>query len=108
MKQRITQHSMNGGIFGPVVAEREDTEAYYACVRDMLNMVPLPEGGAELRPGLAWHTPARRKRIEIDLSGATITAGAGVTIGVGGGGAATPPIDPPFYPIIGPFFGVYA
>lgn len=79
------QFTMNAGIYSPELAEREDTEAYYASVRDMLNMRPKAEGGADLRPGFGFDGFLRGTVSVIDLDAVDFTTGAGVTLGEDGG-----------------------
>jgi hypothetical protein len=94
------QYLLNGGIYSPKLAEREDTEGYYAAVRDMLNMRPEPEGGASARGGYMMREQIRGTLVEIDLAAAVITGGTGVTIGEVGSPVTYPdyPFDPGDYP----------
>lgn len=100
-KVEPVQFTLNAGIYSPRLAEREDTEAYYAAVRDMLNMHPIPEGGAVARDGWTHCQALRGPMAEMDLTGATVTAGAGVVLS---GETITLPdpsgdeTDPPVYP----------
>ena len=95
------QYTLNAGIYGPKLAEREDTEAYYAAVRDLLNMRPLPEGGPEARGGFAHYQALRGPLAEIDLTNVIFTVAAGATA-PGAGTTAPDPSgdepDPPSYP----------
>ena len=119
MKFTAPQFTMNAGIYSPELAEREDTEAYYASVRDVLNMRPKPEGGAELRPALTYAQLMRGPMLLISLEDVDYTLGDGVSLTEDGGTEAPAPggpvVDPPPYPgyddgnyDFGPFFGVYA
>jgi hypothetical protein len=103
-KTRKLQMSLAAGILDPTLAEREDVEAFYAGARDILNMDPRPQGGAALRPGLAFYGRLRNVLADIDLAGATVTAGAQVTGGGSPGdpGETPPPSDPDPYPTLPP------
>lgn len=112
MRLDTIQYLLNGGIYAPRLAEREDTEGYYSAVRDMVNMRPVPEGGADARGGYAYRERLRGALSEIDLASATVTGGAGVTVGAPGASVTYPdyPFDPDDYPDwdIDIFGGVYA
>ncbi|MGB3626026.1 MAG: hypothetical protein WA989_09360 [Henriciella sp.] len=105
MKYTAPQFTMNAGIYSPELAEREDTEAYYASVRDMLNMRPVAEGGADLRQGLARGSLQRGALTLTELDGVTFTAHAsasfteaGEDLTDAGGGVTDPPVYPGFDP----------
>jgi hypothetical protein len=103
-KIRKLQTSLAAGILDPTLMEREDVEAYYAGARDILNMDPRPQGGVALRPGLAYYGRLRNVLADIDLAGATVTAGAQVTAGGSPGdpGGTPPPSDADPYPTLPP------
>lgn len=90
-KVRTQIMSMAAGIFDPALSEREDVESYYSAVADCLNMDPQPQGGAILRPGIAYYGRLRNVLAPIDLSGATVTPGAQIS----SGGTVEDPPPPP-------------
>jgi hypothetical protein len=100
MRITTAQFTMNAGIYSPELAEREDTEAYYASVVDMMNMRPKAEGGADLREALVHAGMMRGVVTAIDLSAAVFTAPGDATVDEEGG-EDIPPAgdpDPPAYP----------
>lgn len=94
------QYALNGGIYGPRLAQREDTEAYYAAVRDMLNLRPLVEGGLEARGGFRFGALMRGPLTILDISGMTFTEGDSVTFTEAGDTVmpTSPNDDPPPFP----------
>ena len=46
------QYSLTSGMLDPALAARTDIRAYYAGALDLTNMLGLPQGGVETRPGL--------------------------------------------------------
>lgn len=95
------QNTLNGGIYSPALAERDDTQAYYAALRDMLNVRPLAEGGVEARGGLVFCNLMRGPMAEIDLTSVTFTANEDAALGETGDTIPAPDggvTDPPIYP----------
>ncbi len=52
-KTHWIQYSLNGGEISPLLEGRLDLQQYYKCVRNMENVIALPQGGATRRGG--WH-----------------------------------------------------
>jgi hypothetical protein len=49
-----TQNVLNGGEISPLLRGRVDQPRYNTGAREMLNMVPMPQGGATRRPGTRY------------------------------------------------------
>jgi len=49
-----TQNVLNGGEISPLLRGRVDQPHYNTGAREMLNMVPMPQGGATRRPGTRY------------------------------------------------------
>ena len=59
-----TQNVLNGGEISPLLRGRVDQPRYSTGAREMLNFVPMPQGGVTRRPGTrflgsALHASAR-------------------------------------------------
>lgn len=99
MKIVTAQFSMNAGIYSAELAEREDTEAFYASVADMMNLRPKAEGGADLREGLVHAGMMRGALAAIDLTAVTFAAGGSASLDTDGDTVTAPTNpDPPVYP----------
>ena len=49
-----TQNVLNGGEIGPLLRGRVEQPRYNTGTREMLNFVPMPQGGATRRPGMRY------------------------------------------------------
>ncbi len=75
---KTAQFNFNAGVVDARIVPREDLKYTYNGVAEGRNVVFMPQGGVTLRPGQATIDRARHVLEEIDLSGATVTAGAQV------------------------------
>lgn len=78
---RHVQTAFTAGEFDPLLWSREDVAFFYNSARIIENAVPLPQGGVKRREGWRFRALQRGPIAEIDLSGATITAVNGGTVG---------------------------
>lgn len=56
-----TQNVLNGGEISPLLRGRVDQPRYNTGAREMLNMVPMPQGGATRRPGTRYLGTAKNQ-----------------------------------------------
>lgn len=81
MTYKQKQTNFTSGVFDPYLYDREDNTFYYNALADGKNLIVLPQGGITRRPGCEFVKELTRQLEEIDLSGATITAPNGGTVG---------------------------
>ena len=60
-KKKFIQTSLNAGELAERMAGRTDFQKYFNGLSQMVNMIPLKQGGAEKRPGLEWIAEAKGK-----------------------------------------------
>lgn len=79
MRIHAIQTSFTAGELDPLLAEREDLQFYFRGARQMRNVLPLPQGGFRIRPGLEYRDKHRNELGQVPTAGATITAPEGGT-----------------------------
>ena len=57
-----TQNVLNGGEISPLLRGRVDQPRYNTGAREMLNMVPMQQGGATRRPGTRYLGTAKNQK----------------------------------------------
>lgn len=73
-KRDFLQAAFSGGEQSPLLAARGDIKGYYQAGAQMKNLVPLPYGGFESRPGMPYVGRVRRILEEITVTEPMLTA----------------------------------